>query len=130
MSDAFSKRYELYTSYHPVETIWDEPEMSAFVDGAREFVFLYTDNDITMQTAYYGYLHGMRQNNYYFARDIDDKVREGIELYRSELDGGNLRDGVIYVIRDEDYDENPDYYDALDADMISRDDHVIFKAGH
>ena len=128
MWEAFKTRYTLYTSYHPIETIWDSAELSDFTQGEREFIFLYTENDITMPTAYYAYLHGMRQNNYYFARDIDDKLNEGIELYKAELEGRNLRDGAIYVLRTEDYDENPGLYDGLDADMIRFDDHVMFKA--
>lgn len=128
MSDAFHTRYELYTSNHPIETIWDDGEAGLFTEGAEEFIFLYPDNDITMQTAYYGYLHNMRQNNFYFARDIDDKVREGIDLYYSELDKGNIRQSAIYIIRDEDYDKDPYYYDSLDARMMRKAGHVMFKA--
>ncbi len=126
MSDAFSQRYMLYTSQHPTDTLWDDPELSAITDGKSEFIFLYTDNDITMPTAYYGYFHDMRQNNYYFARDIDDKVREGIDQYLAELKNKNVRDDAVYVMRLEDYDANRDIIDALDAHMITKYDHVIF----
>lgn len=126
MSDAFSQRYMLYTSQHPTDTLWDDPELSAITDGKSEFIFLYTDNDITMPTAYYGYFHDMRQNNYYFARDIDDKVREGIDQYLAELKNKNVRDDAVYVMRLEDYDANRDIIDALDAHMTTKYDHVIF----
>ena len=126
MSDAFSQRYMLYTSQHPTDTLWDDPELSAIADGKSEFIFLYTDNDITMPTAYYGYFHDMRQNNYYFARDIDDKVREGIDQYLAELKNKNVRDDAVYVMRLEDYDANRDIIDALDAHMTTKYDHVIF----
>ncbi len=128
MSDAFRSRYDLYTSLHPVSTIWDDEEAASFTEGAEEFIFLYPDNDITMQTAYYGYLHNMRQNNFYFARDIDSKVREGIELYYSELDKGNIRQSAIYVLRDKDYDNDQSYYDRLDARIMRKAGHVMFKA--
>ncbi len=128
MSDTFRIKYDLYSADHPIETLWDDEEASAFAAGAGEFIFLYTDNDITLQSAYYGYLHNIRQNNFYFARDTDDKVREGIELYYSELDKGNMRQSAVYIIRDEDYEKDPLYYDGLDADMMRRSGHVMFKA--
>lgn len=128
MSEAFETRYRLYREYHPTETLWDNEMFSDFLKGEKEFIFLYTDNDITMQTAFYGYLHGMRQNNYYFARDIDDKVREGIELYNAELAGGKLREGAVYVLKDEDYDEDSGFYDALPAEILRTPGHVVFKA--
>ena len=128
MSDAFRERYDLYTSLHPIETMWDDEEAGSFTEGAKEFIFLYPDNDITMQTAYYGYLHNMRQNNFYFARDIDDKVREAIDLYYAELDNGNIRQSAIYVLRDEDYDKDPSYYEGLDVSIMRKSGHVMFKA--
>ena len=128
MTDAFASRYELYMSAHPTDTIWDDPTLSGFTEGKKEFIFLYKDNDITLQTAYFGYLHDMRQNNYYFARDIEDKVNEGISLYRAELEAGNLRDDAVYVLRQEDYDSDRELYDSLDADMLFEYGHVMFTA--
>ncbi len=128
MTNAFSSRYSLYTSDHPTETLWDEPEVAKFIDGKDEFIFLYTDNDITMQTAYYGYLHGMRQNNYYYARDIEDKVQSGIDHYYSELGSGSVRDTAVYVIKEEEYENDRLYYDALPADIMKVAQHVIFRS--
>ena len=128
MSQAFAKRYGFYMSDHSTDTVWDDDEASAFTEGQDEFIFLYDENDITLQTAYYGYIHNMRQNNYYFARDIGDKVREGIRLYYSELDSGNLRSNAVYVLREEDYEKDRQYYDSLDADMLEDFGHVMFKA--
>ncbi len=127
-SRAFSKRYELYTSEHPIETLWDSPEASEFVKGKKEFIFLYTENDITMPTAYYGYLHGMKQNNFYFARDVEDKISDVIRMYYAELDAGSVRDDAVYIVREEEYDNNSAYYDGLDASIMHLSDHVIFKA--
>ena len=128
MSDAFMWRHELYASDHPTDTLWDDPGISDFIEGEKEFIFLYTENDITLPTGYYGYLHGMRQNNFYFARDIGDKVAEGIDLYYSELDKGNIRDGAVYIVKMEDYEANKSYYDGLGADMRQIGGHVVFKA--
>ena len=128
MSNAFGKRYELYTADHPIHTMWDAPDASEFVEGKKEFIFLYGENDITLPTAYYGYLHGMRQNNFYFARDIVGMVWEGIDIIYSELDNGNIRDDAVYILRMEDYEKAPDYYDALGADMKELSGHMVFKA--
>lgn len=128
MTNAFAKRYELYDSDFEIETVWDNEEASEFIKGKKEFIFLYTDNDITMQTAYYGYLHGMRQNNFYFARDIEDKVRQEIDIYTAELRAGNIRDDAVYVMRYEDYDRDPQLLSGLNADIMERFDHIVFKA--
>ena len=128
MSRTFADKHELYTADHPTFTVWDNEEASEFIKGKKEFIFLYTDNDITMQTGYYGYLHGMRQNNYYFARDIENKVKDNIDLYYAELDSGNLRDDAVYVLKLEDYESNRDYYDGLRADKLDLYGHVVLKA--
>ena len=126
MSDALSARFRLYTADHVKGNIFDEPQISDFIDGKREFIFLYPDNDITMQSAYYGYYHGMRQNNFYFARDMEDKVRQEIDLYNAELGNGNLRDDAVYVQKEEDYEKNRQFYDGLDADIMQVYGHVLF----
>ncbi len=128
MTNAFAARYELYTSDFPTDTMWDDPEVSDFVEGKTEFIFLYTENDITMPTAYYGYLHGMRQNNFYFARDIEDIVQTGINHYYSELISGNVRDTAVYVIKEEEYKNDRQYFDALPVEVLQSFGHVILKA--
>ncbi|MCR5300837.1 MAG: DUF6311 domain-containing protein [Lachnospiraceae bacterium] len=125
-SDAFAQRHELYTADHPTYTPWDDPLLAGYTDGKSEFIFLYTDNDLTMPTAYYGYFHDMKQNNYYFARDIEEKVREGIEKYYTELSEGIVRNDAVYVMRMEDYENARDLIDRLDVDMTQMFDHVIF----
>ena len=129
MKDALAGRYNFYTSDHAMGTMWDASELDEITEGAKEFIFLYTDNDITLPTGYYAYLHKMRQNNFYYARDIEKKVQEDIDQYYSELEKGNLRDGAIYVIRiEEEYDKDPKFYDELDADMVRLSEHVVFRA--
>ncbi|MCR5590560.1 MAG: DUF6311 domain-containing protein [Lachnospiraceae bacterium] len=124
----FEKKNEIFTAAYGTETVWDDEEASAFVKGKREFIFLYTDNDITIPTAYYGYAHRMRQNNYYFARDIDDKINGTIGLYYAELDNKNMRDDAVYVLKAEDYRKYKEYYDGLDAEKLEKFDHVMLKA--
>ncbi len=128
MSNAFASRFELYTSQYPVETIWDDPDVSKFIEGKNEFIFLYTENDLTMMSGYYGYLHNMRQNNFYFARDIDGSVREVIDGYYAELNNKNIRDNAVYVIKTEEYQRDSAYYDGLGADMMEIADHMLFTS--
>ncbi len=128
MKDAFSQRYELYTSDYPLITVWDEEDLSGFMKGQKEFIFLYTENDITLPTGYYAYVHNMRQNNFYFARDIEMKVWENIDQYMAELEKGMIREGAVYVLRTEDYERNREIFDALDAWKIERPGHLLFRA--
>ncbi|MCR4807904.1 MAG: DUF6311 domain-containing protein [Lachnospiraceae bacterium] len=70
-----------------------------------EFVFLYNDNDIIMDTAFYAYLNGMTLNNYYYARNIDDEVNANIEGWKKQLAEGIVRDDVIYICRKDESEE-------------------------
>lgn len=80
--------------------VWDGVRSS--VDGRSEFVFLYNENDIMMDTAFYAYLSGMKLNNFYYARDIDDAVGIDIAKWRDELDLGRINDEVVYICKKED----------------------------
>lgn len=71
-------------------------------DKYSEFVFLYNENDIIMDTAFYAYLNGMRLNSYYYARDIDDAIDKDIEGKRKEIEAGNARDDAVYICRKDD----------------------------
>lgn len=82
------------------ENAWDElalPDKPG--DKYKEFAFLYNENDILMDTAFFAYLNGMRLNNFYYARDIDDAVDINIEGWKSQLNGGIVKDDVIYICR-------------------------------
>ncbi len=94
--------YDVSQSY---ETMWEENELKQILKGRNEFVFMYDDNDIIMETAYCAYLHGMRQNNYYYARDISALVASDINRWKEELKNGIVRKNVIYIFKQEDFDE-------------------------
>jgi len=70
----------------------------------------------------------MRQNNFYFARDIEDIVQTGINHYYSELISGNVRDTAVYVIKEEEYKNDRQYFDALPVEVLQSFGHVILKA--
>ena len=67
-----------------------------------EFVFLYNENDILMDTAFFAYLNGMKLNNFYYARDIDEAVDNNIEEWKSLLDKGTVKSDCVYICRKDD----------------------------
>jgi len=127
-SAMYAGKHEYFAKVYPVYTMWDDPEITPITEGKTTFAFLYLDNDVTLYTAYYGYLHGMKQNNYYFARDIDDEITKGIDEYISELSEGYVREDTVYVITSEMYEKNKEFYDSLPVNMINKYDHVAFAS--
>ena len=69
----------------------------------------------------------MRQNNFYFARNIDASVKEGIDHIYAELGNENLRDDAVYIVKTEDYQDDMEFYDGLGADMMEISGHIVFK---
>ncbi len=86
-------------------SIWTKVSFPATDLKYREMVFLYNENDIMMDTAFFAYLNGRSINNYYYARDIDEAVNANILQWKEELKAGKIRDDVIYIFRQEDYDK-------------------------
>ncbi len=127
MAPTFGNKFRFYMDAHPISSMWDDEELRAFVQGNSRFEFLYTENDITLETGYFGYLSGMSQNNFYFARDIDNKVRGDIRADLERMERGDLEDGVVYVLRTEDYENYRRVMDAAPADRLERFDHVFMK---
>lgn len=88
--------------------VWDKAALSDMAgvmtlsEKYDEFVFLYNENDVIMDTAFYAYLNGMKLNNFYYARDIDDVVNGNIESWREEIKNGTIRDDVIYICKKDD----------------------------
>ena len=127
-SKMYKEKHDYFTSDFSYQTMWDDPDLAFITNDTNEFIFLYTDNDITLETAYYGYLHGnRRQNNYYFARDIDDKLRLKIEEEMENLRSGNLKNDAIYVITEEMYQQDPEFYNNLDANIIRKYNHIFIS---
>ena len=93
---AYFKAEQVHTN------IWAMAPFPAGDIRYREFVFLYNDNDIIMDTAFYAYLNGKCLNNYYYARNIDDEVNACINDWRKELHSGTVRDDVIYIFKKDD----------------------------
>ncbi len=85
------------------------------------FVFLYNDNDILMDTAYFAYLNGMWQNNYYYARDINEAVDMNIAQWREAIKSGIIRDDIIYILKED--DAEPELIETMDT--VNAFGHII-----
>ncbi|MCR5356183.1 MAG: DUF6311 domain-containing protein [Lachnospiraceae bacterium] len=92
---------------------WEGVTLSDGDKKYDEFVFLYNENDIIMDTAYFAYLNGAKLNNFYYARPIDDEVNANIAGWLGEVRSGKVRDDVVYICRNEDYEELSPYTDDL-----------------
>jgi len=93
--------YFAQTTHH-YQSLWDISEINSIIEPYQHFVFLYDENDIIMDTAYYAYYHDMTLNNYYFARSYEEQINSTIEEYYAELEQGKIRDDVIYIFREND----------------------------
>ncbi len=87
---------------HHYQSLWDISKINSIIEPYQHFVFMYDENDIIMDTAYYAYYHDMTLNNYYFARSYEEQINSTIEEYYAELEQGKIRDDVIYIFREDD----------------------------
>lgn len=105
LSGMIKEKRDYFNTPQTYETMWDAEELKEMLQGHKEFAFLYNENDIIMETAYYAYLHEMRLNNYYYARDIADAVENNISRRKKELKAGVVKDWTIYIFKEEGFDE-------------------------
>ena len=96
---AVKAKQEYFRAPQIYTNIWTKAPFPAGDIKYREFAFLYNDNDIMMDTAFYAYLTGKRLNNYYYARNIDDEINKNIRQWRNEVLSGFIRDDVIYICK-------------------------------
>ena len=114
-------------SDYSYETIWDSDyELRMMTNGRKHFVFLYDENDINMETAFYAYKHNMTLSNFYFARDINEQVNQEIKRYTDELRDGLIRDDTVYIMKLEDYEMNIDYFKNKNITTNMIEDHIVF----
>lgn len=106
LSDYAKEKGYYFKDNHDINIVWSQFEKVNLFEDADRFVFLYNDSDIMMDTGLYGYLNNLSQNIFYYARPIDDAINENIDRIKTDILDGNIDKSAIYVIRDEDYDEN------------------------
>ena len=121
LSGMIKEKRDYFNTPQTYGTMWDAEELKEMLQGHKEFVFLYNENDIIMETAYYAYLHEMRLNNYYYARDIADAVENNISRWKEELKAGVIKEWTIYIFKEEGFDESD--YKGMDFYYVNG--HVI-----
>lgn len=127
LTNMIKEKHEYYTGDYEFTTMWDsDPELNIIVQGKRAFVFLYEENDINMETAFYAARHGMSLNSFYFARDINENVRADIRKYCDELSDGLVREDTVYIMRDEEFEASKEAIDNLNVKTVHIDGHTVF----
>ncbi len=99
------------------DNLWSQVTFPVDDPKYKEFVFMYNDNDIIMDTAFYAYLNGKILNNYYYARNMDDEINRNIEGWIGQLNEGIVRDDVIYIFKKDDL-----YGGIIDLENLEDDD--------
>lgn len=128
LSGMIKQKHDYFTGDYEYTTMWDsDKSLNLVTYNKKSFVFLYTEGDLTMETAYYAYKHGMTINNFYFARNIDEQVTKEIEKYIDELKNGNIRYDTVYIMKNEDYDANEDYLNELGVHTVELDGFTVFE---
>ena len=102
MSNDVKSKQSFFSDKHTYNSVWTQFEDMRLFDGKTDFVFLYNDGDIMMDTAFYGYIHNIRQNIFYYARPIDDAENENINQIISKIISSDIDDNAIYILRDKD----------------------------
>ena len=125
-SGMIKEKRDYFVTPQTYENLWDSEDIQTAVKGCNEFVFLYNENDIIMDTAYYASQHGMRLNNYYYARDIDELVEGDIAIWKEELKSGIVKRGVVYIFKKDELEK--DMYEGLEYYELD-EGHVIGVAG-
>lgn len=125
-SSELNEKYRVDYNYTP---FWEELESENIIDNKKEFVFMYDENDIMMDTAYYAYLNNMSQNSFYYARTIYDEIDECILTWSNRFLNSDLDNDVIYIFRDGDYTkEYSDIVKNMGAKEYKTNGHIIILA--
>lgn len=113
----YQSKYERDMAY---TSEWEEIEASGILENKTQFVFMYNDSEMMMDTAYYAYLHDMNQNSFYYARTIYDEIDENIAYWKDCIEKGEVREDTVYVFRDEDFTD--DYEEAVSLANATKTD--------
>ncbi|NLG02839.1 MAG: hypothetical protein GX567_03235, partial [Clostridia bacterium] len=121
LSNVIMQKRSYFTTLQEYHSIWDIPEMNKVISEYDSILFLYNENDIIMDTAYYAKEHSLKINNYYYARSFDDQINEHIEKSKQEVLQKQGDKKAIYVLRMEDVSQ----YLQTGLYLYQLEDHVI-----
>jgi len=106
ISGTVKNYHEKYSQEKTYESVWTDLDEKGVLDNKTEFVFMYRNSDqLMMDSAYYGYLNGMSQNCYYYARTIYDEIEANVAEWNDEFNSGIIRDDIVYIFAEEDYSD-------------------------
>lgn len=103
VSGIVKQYHERYSVDREYNSDWDSLNDTGILDNKSQFAFMYNESLLMMDSAYYGYLHNMGQNSYYYARTIYDEIDENVAYWKENFLNGEIREDVVYVFRPEDY---------------------------
>ena len=104
LSGLIAEKHEKYAKDETFVSVWESLDKEyGLTEGKDEFVFMYGDSDIMMDTAFYGYLHDMNQNIFYYARPIYETLNEKVAESYAEFMNSNINDNYVYLFKDEQY---------------------------
>lgn len=89
----------VYTSF------WENEEVSEIIKDKKEFIIMESEMLRMMDSAYYAFKHDMMTNDFYYARNMDDKIDEKKTEYKKELWDGNAREDAVYLFLKEGFDD-------------------------
>ena len=107
------------------ENMWDSDMLSMMAYGRDGFVFLYNDNDIVMDTAFYAYLKDMTVNSFYFARDVDEEINRNIEENRDDILKGRPDKKKVYIMKKSDTEMSDALSLIENVTVYYDDEHII-----
>lgn len=129
LSGMIAERQKFYRENHDVSICWDtDINLAKMAAGKKSFIFMYDVNDLNMETAFYAYRNGMTLNSFYFARDINEDVKNQINKYWDEIAGSNIRGDAVYLMKNEDFEANRDFIEGLPVYIYEYDGHRVITA--
>ena len=120
-----AQKHAYFAADQEFENVWDTKELADIPADKNKVVFLYGGNDILIETGMYTYLTKKTQNNYYYARDIAEQIGASMSEYLTELNLGEVQDDVIYVQKEDAYNDSAEFYDGLGMKKAIVQGHVF-----
>ena len=91
------EKHSVYFANRYYMNVFDQTALNRLIQGYRHIVLV--DDNVTamMACADYAYRYDMTLNRFYFARDINDRINERLDRYRT---GQEDKEGVLFIFYD------------------------------
>lgn len=105
LSGYIIKKHDVYAKWNKEYTnIW-ENNVGDKLENYNSFILFTDNNQIFQNVGYYTYLHNMKMNRFYYARDIDEAVVANLENIGEKIKNGDSEKDVVYVFDKTGYKE-------------------------